>query len=329
MSRPNPSFPRFTQPLSDRCRGRWYNILRALGIEACVLNRRNQPCPMCGGKDRFRWTNHNDGGGYFCNGCGSGDGITFVQELFGVDFKGAASMIEGVIGKAELDTHPSRDERELKEAMKSVWMSGQRIVDGDAVGLYLRSRGLNLSSYPTALRYVPSLRHDEGMAPAMIAQIVSPEGKAANIHRTWLTDDGQKAPLSVCRKVMAGSIPDGSAIRLDVAGPVLGIAEGIETALWARQRFGVPVWATISEGGMQKFRPPACVQRLIIFGDNDLSFVGQAAAYATARDVLRWSQREGRMIDVQVKIPGVAGTDWADAPSATVAALSITERGAA
>lgn len=314
---------RYAVPLSERCHGRWYGILTALSIEPKILNRRNQPCPMCKGKDRFRWTNHNDNGGYFCSQCGHGDGVKFVMEFFGVDFKGAAERIEGVIGSAAIDQGPKRDEETLKAAMKAVWTSGRRITAADPVGLYLCNRGLQLNAYPTALRYAPNLRHDDGVGPAMVAQVVAPDGTAANVHRTWLTPDGQKAGFTPCRKMMAGSIPDGSAIRLGIAGPVLGIAEGIETALAASQRFGVPVWAVISAGGMMKFRPPASVQRLIIFGDHDLSFVGQAAAYGAARDVMTQAQREGRTIEVQVKVPASPGTDWADATPASITPINL------
>ncbi|HTN41458.1 MAG TPA: toprim domain-containing protein, partial [Asticcacaulis sp.] len=91
-----------------------------------------------------------------------------------------------------------------------------------------------------------------------------------------------------------------------------GIAEGVETAIAASIRFNLPVWAVISEGGMQKFRPPAIVKRLIVFGDHDLNFVGQAAAYSVARDIERAAQREKRVIDVEVRIPEKPGNDWAD-----------------
>ena len=318
---------RYAVPLSERCHGRWYGILTALSIEPKILNRRNQPCPMCKGKDRFRWTNHNDNGGYFCSQCGHGDGVKFVMEFFGVDFKGAAERIEGVIGSTEYDRHPKRDDEALKAAMKAVWTSGQRVTATDPVGLYLRNRGLDLTTFPTALRHVPSLRHEDGVGPAMIAQIVAPDGTAANVHRTWLTDEGHKAAFTPCRKVMAGSIPEGSAIRLGVAGPVLGIAEGIETAMAASQRFNVPVWAVISAGGMQKFRPPAGVERLVIFGDHDRSFVGQAAAFGAARDITNQALRDGRTIEVQVKIPPTTGTDWADVIPSQVSPFTVIPGG--
>ncbi|WP_250206017.1 primase-helicase zinc-binding domain-containing protein, partial [Escherichia coli] len=34
-------------------RGHWAQILPALGVN--ILKNRHQPCPVCGGKDRFRF----------------------------------------------------------------------------------------------------------------------------------------------------------------------------------------------------------------------------------------------------------------------------------
>ena len=43
------------EPLKDRARGRWPGILTALGVPAKALRNRHGPCPVCGGKDRFRF----------------------------------------------------------------------------------------------------------------------------------------------------------------------------------------------------------------------------------------------------------------------------------
>ena len=40
----------------DRARGRWREILPRLGLEPQFLVKKHGPCPLCGGKDRFRTT---------------------------------------------------------------------------------------------------------------------------------------------------------------------------------------------------------------------------------------------------------------------------------
>ena len=302
-------------PLADRCHGRWHGILTALGVDAKLLNKKHQPCPMCGGKDRFRWTNHEEKGGYYCNGCGSGSGIDLVGALFSLDFKGTARKIETIIGTVDLDLTRTRNRGDTIAAMRALWSQGHKIRSDDPVGLYLAHRGIVRAEYPACLRYVPNLRHDDGQAPGMIAKVVSPDGKAANVHRTWLTPEGRKADIAVNRKLMPGTLPDGSAIRLAPVEDEMGIAEGIETSFAAMQLFSVPVWSLISEAGIRKFRPPPSVKRLHIFGDNDLSYVGQAAALIAARDIARDAKRDGRDLEISIHIPEASGTDWADAVS--------------
>ena len=46
----------------DVAKGRWREILPALSIPSQALNGKQQPCPMCGGTDRFSFTDRNRDG---------------------------------------------------------------------------------------------------------------------------------------------------------------------------------------------------------------------------------------------------------------------------
>ena len=143
----------------------------------------------------------------------------------------------------------------------------------------------------------------------MIAMVSTADGKPANIHRTFLRPDGSgKADMSEPRAMMPGRIPDGAAIRLaNIHGERLGIAEGIETALAATLKFNIPTWAAINSTILAKWWPPAGVKEVVIFGDNDPLFGGQAAALALAHRLAV----KGFAVDV--RIPPEVGRDWADA----------------
>src|SRR3954452_9391985 len=90
-----------TEPLTERARGRWLGILIELGVSPKLLANRHGPCPMCGGTDRFRFDDKEGRGTWICNHCGAGDGPELVKRMANVDFKGAARMVEGIVGKVE------------------------------------------------------------------------------------------------------------------------------------------------------------------------------------------------------------------------------------
>lgn len=67
------------ETVKAKAHGRWVEILKALApFDSKIFNRQNQPCPACGGKDRFRFTNFSGNGEYVCNSCGNGDGFQLL-----------------------------------------------------------------------------------------------------------------------------------------------------------------------------------------------------------------------------------------------------------
>jgi putative DNA primase/helicase len=179
---------------------------------------------------------------------------------------------------------------------------------GDATDQNFRSRGIILDTYPLVLRTARAVRYQDddgsGSYPAMLAMVTDPAGKPVTIHRTYLTEDGDKAPVEKPRKVYS-SPGKGSAVRLTPVCAVMGVAEGIETGFAASILFKVPVWAAICANGLQNFEPPPETERLLIFGDNDENHVGQTAAHALAG-------RLSSHLEVEVHIPEKPGTDWND-----------------
>jgi putative DNA primase/helicase len=68
--------------------------------------------------------------------------------------------------------------------------------------------------------------------------------------------------------------------------------------------FGIQCWSLINSVMMAKWNPPEGVEKVIIYGDNDKNFVGQAAAYKLAN-------RLADKVFVDVWIPTKPG-DWND-----------------
>jgi phage/plasmid primase-like uncharacterized protein len=84
--------------IQQRALGRWYGILSTLGVATNFLRNKHGPCPVCGGKDRFRWDNKDGKGTFYCSQCGAGDGFELLKKLKGWDFKQAAAEVEGIVG---------------------------------------------------------------------------------------------------------------------------------------------------------------------------------------------------------------------------------------
>lgn len=292
-------------------RGRWRGILLALGLDDRTLSGKHGPCPMCGGRDRFRFDDREGRGTYFCSGCGAGDGVRLVMGITGLSFREAARRIELLAGTVQPSaTRLERSDDDRLAALRRVYRESAPIMERDETVRYLRGRGLRLDELPQSLRTHPSLGYHDGGArvgtfPAMLAIVTDPTGKPISMHRTYL-QEGKKAPVAEPRKMMQGCGPlPGAAIRLTPVSRMLGIAEGIETALAARELFDVPVWSCISASGIVSFETPPEVQELIVFADHDLNFAGQKAAYEAAHRL------KLRGIDVEVRTPPEPG-DWLD-----------------
>jgi len=290
--------------------GKWPGILAGMGLSDRALSGKHGPCPICGGTDRFRFDDKEGRGTWFCSHCGAGDGVNLAMRVTGLDFRTAALEIERAAGVIQsLVRQPEQDEAAKVRNLSQTWAEGSRLTRGDEAMTYLARRGLGIETAPDCLRLHAALPYFDnrvlvGKFPAMLARVVAPDGRGANIHRTYL-QSGHKAPVSAPKKLMAGKPVAGAAVRLFPVAERLGIAEGIETALAAAQLFGVPVWSCISATGIQSFEPPEGVRELVIFGDNDSHFVGQSAAYAAA------NRLERRGFAVTVTIPPTPG-DWLD-----------------
>jgi len=293
--------------LREKAEGHWESILKELCVDPKILNGKHQPCPMCGGTDRFRFDNNKRRGDYYCSNCGPGDGFKLLIGVFNLDgFKDAAKMVEGVIGKAGKDKERSKSKPFRR--LRSISRASVPVRAGDPVHKYLINRGL--SRLPRTLRLHPALAYYNdgvkyGEYPAMVSLVRDNAGKSITYHVTYLTNDGFKAAVDAQKKVVSELGENGYHVELYPVNDIMGVAEGIETAIAARVLSGIPTWATINSNGMKDFLPPDGVTKVVVFADNDNNFTGQAAAYELARKLA------AKKLEVNVMLPGEAG-DWND-----------------
>jgi hypothetical protein len=187
------------------------------------------------------------------------------------------------------------DDRERMDKARSIWDAAHPI--GGTLGeAYLLSRAIKrpIIGWPDALRFASAILHapSKSVLPAMIAAVTDGAGTVTAIQRTYLDHGGEKKADVKPAKMTIGPMGNG-AVRLGrQPRSMMGIAEGVETALSASQLYHIPVWATLAANRLGKLHIPKSVESLIIFAD--AGEVGMEAAF----DAADTYERPGLRVDV-------------------------------
>lgn len=330
---------------TELAKGNYSLIYGVIFPDVKQQHTKHQPCPVCGGKDRFRlYADWQETGGAICNQCEAGNGFTWIMRALGCNFREAYSRVEQILGvdrndpdiaqmlaslkKRQAEQEAIRQSRiEAEKPYKhhqliSVLRQAKPIQEVGAALLYLHHRGLGelieRNDWPQwgavdALQYQDD--NTKATYPALVAPVVLKD-QLVNVHRTFITMEGNKAPVESPKKLMPSLYPgamNGAAIQLYPAGSTLALAEGIETALAIRiAQPDLPVWATVSANGLQSVRLPGQVCKVFIMADLDASQAGEKAAYALQQR-LRKEGREALVCLPDAPIPaGAKGIDWLD-----------------
>lgn len=178
-------------------------------------------------------------------------------------------------------------------------------LNGSLAHTYLSSRLLKLPWHD--LRY--NARTPLGRAravvfrPAMVAA-VREGNRISAVHRTFIEPGtASKARDLAASRMMLGR-PGRGAVQLAPAASLLGLAEGIETALAAMQLHGIPVWATLGTERAGHLLLPRGLARLILLFDRD------AAGLEADRQARLAYQRPG--LEIESLWPPAPHNDWAE-----------------
>ena len=93
--------------INAAAQGNWPAVLEAAGVPRELLNtHKHQPCPACGGTDRYRFTDHKGGGVWICNQCQpeGGSPLDLLMAAFGYSLHEAKDVLADVLGLAHGDT---------------------------------------------------------------------------------------------------------------------------------------------------------------------------------------------------------------------------------
>lgn len=322
--------------IKEQARGRWPGILAAFGIDKELLDGEHRPCPVCNGKDRFRFDDRSGNGDWVCSGhgqrrgssVGSGNGVDLLMGYLNKEFRDVVNDVRSVIFGGELPKvdRPAvvvtpTDRHKVLESCNKVLAKSLPVQMGSPVDRYLKLRGLAYGATPT-LRYVPNLGYYKpgkenpelvGRFPAMIAPIVDVNNQLLGLHRTWLAPRGEgKAPVDEPKKLSNKGCAGGAIRLFDPVDGFIAITEGIETALAVNELYGWPVWATIATAFMEAVELPKEINKVVICADYDEVDAntgvrpGHKAAIALRDRLLK----EGRQ--VKIMLPAREGMDFND-----------------
>jgi putative DNA primase/helicase len=218
----------------------------------------------------------------------------------GRDRSVAASRL-AAFNRATVDAESERRPRTQEDLARiaralAIW---NEAVDprGTRAEQYLASRALTLDDDVAGkvLRYRPSCPwRDENTGatvgvPALFAAFTSIDDDTVTaVHRIRL-DQPERWPKADRRML---GVVHRAAVKLDQAGDILHVGEGIETCLAARQLGHAPAWALGSVGAIAKFPLIDGIGRLAILGET-----GAASANAIQLCGHRW-HRAGRKVQV-------------------------------
>lgn len=234
------------------------------------------------------------------------------------------------------------------EKIEKVWRESVSILSPAAKPArdYLANRGIRLGSARyhaltdnDALRFHPALPYYDvvvveepdsqgnlkkvekvvnlGEFPVLICAIKDQKGELVTLHRTYLTKKGGKKARVECPRKML-PVPDSKTITgeaIPLANPVngvLGVAEGLETALSGYRATGIPTWPTVNANMLENFNPPKGVHTLLVWADKDKSMTGELSA-----SILK-ERMEKKGVKVVVLLPSqpiakrAKGIDWND-----------------
>lgn len=346
--------------VKQEARGKWLEIIGTLAPQlkpAVDKAPRHVGCPVHGGTDGFRFhKDASDTGGAVCNTCGSfTDGLSLLMWFHDWSFPEAIQEVGITLGldpneakktyikplTPHVESEQEKRKREYKDAkcreeLKRVWSESVPITapEAEPVRLYLARRGLKLkyALQCQSLKFHPKMGYFHegqiiGEYPCMIALAFDADGKPVTIHRTFITDEGFKAPVPMVKKLMpypsdrklsGGGIP---LMNIDMfKGNLNGlnaiaVTEGIETALAVIEATEgrLPVWPLISDRLMESFVPPSSVDVVCIYGDQDVNEAGRFAA-TKLKESLQESGVEvlGFLPNKELIQEGEKGIDWLD-----------------
>ena len=281
--------------------GRWPQLLPALGINVAPHGH-HSACPVCGGKDRFRFDNQAGRGTWICNNCGAGDGLNLVAKTLDITTKEAAVKVAKILREAQpLAVHHNeaaiqqqKDDARQKAAVQAkMLVNAARKAAGNA---YLEKKGW---ADKEALTLQGNGLRVGGLDFAAGDLVIPLYDLSCNLVNAQLINGAGE------KRMLAGGQVTGAAYHFEGKdNAFIWMAEGYATGLTIHALTGETVYVALSANNFPHLAE--CLREkypdavLLMAADNDQNGTGQKKAKEAAN-----------LVSGKVAIPLIAG-DWND-----------------
>ncbi|MBA0035495.1 toprim domain-containing protein [Pantoea sp. BIGb0393] len=260
--------------------GFWPQLLPALGISIHASGRHGA-CPVCGGKDRFRFDNRDDRGTWHCNQCGAGDGLNLVEKALDVSAKEAAIKIADMLGALPPVSTAPVNIVDKALAQSEAAARAQKLLAAAfsrTDNAYLLSKGLHSTQ---ALTLAAGLRCGgiSFAAGDLLVPLTDETGNAVNIQLISAAGDKRTLP--------GGQVKGAYHLAGEPDSKTLWLTEGYATGLTVQRLTGQPVYVALSANNLpalaaqlRKTNPDAL---MLVAADRDENGTGQLKAEEAAK----------------------------------------------
>lgn len=291
--------------------GNWREILCLLGVNI-PTNKKHGPCPICGGKDRFRFDDKDKRGTWICNQCGAGDGLNLVCKTKSISAKEAAKEISSLMNwlpealpPAQRQMMLQKNEKlkmEVKSATstnhKNAALRAKKIIANSTqdTPLYLINKGLAscICAVNTNSITIGGIEFPSGSA---LVPLQNSSGEIINLQA--IRSDGLKRYLFGGQKQHAYHLIKGEEL--------IAIVEGFATGLSVHQATQATVYCAMDAGNLL---PVAKIVRqqypdaiILLCADNDAKTNGNPGKTK--------AKQAATEINGLIAIPIISG-DWND-----------------
>ena len=273
-----------SQPVTEviqAANGHWQQVFNSLGIKI-PKHGAHGPCPVCGGKDRFRFDDKEGRGTWFCNQCDTraGDGLALVANVSQLSIYDAAKQVAGTIGhklgrlSPELVARNQQKSETLKhKEQEKIQIAANRAKERAnqlnkktklAKSDYLLSKGLSMQA--------PLLTGGDTLSVGGINF-----GKGDIFLPIFNAQDhivnGQLINSNADKRYLPSGVKSGCFHKIEGGNDLVAIAEGYATSLSIHSAIQATTYVAFDCGNLNaiarlaKERHPAA--KIIICGDND------------------------------------------------------------